>query len=159
MGFYLIFKIYIGKVLTRRHSGNHRKPQSGKLTISSCVSVRMSRYWASGKFGEHERGVNSNVFRALQTSHVLNIIRTLTHELIVNLSYCCIDRLDNVIKQLAHASTERMSRYWALGKFGKHSRGYSCSRLCLDLRYVIKCHRTTRLGLYHKRKTRLFPDI
>ena len=28
-----------------------------KLTISSCVSVRMSRYWARGKFGEHERGV------------------------------------------------------------------------------------------------------
>ena len=27
------------------------------LTISSCVSVRMSRYWARGKFGEHERGV------------------------------------------------------------------------------------------------------
>ena len=28
-----------------------------QLTISSCVSVRMSRYWARGKFGEHERGV------------------------------------------------------------------------------------------------------
>ena len=27
------------------------------LTISSCVSVRMSRYWARGKFGEHERRV------------------------------------------------------------------------------------------------------
>ena len=27
------------------------------LTISSCVSVRMSRYWACGKFGEHERGM------------------------------------------------------------------------------------------------------
>ena len=27
------------------------------LTISSCVSVCMSRYWARGKFGEHERGV------------------------------------------------------------------------------------------------------
>ena len=27
------------------------------LTISSCVSVRMSKYWAFGKFGEHERGV------------------------------------------------------------------------------------------------------
>ena len=25
--------------------------------ISSCVSVCMSRYWARGKFGEHERGV------------------------------------------------------------------------------------------------------
>ena len=29
----------------------------GKLTISSCVSVRMSRYCARRKFGEHERGV------------------------------------------------------------------------------------------------------
>ena len=27
------------------------------LTISSCVSVRMSRYWARGQFGEYERGV------------------------------------------------------------------------------------------------------
>ena len=27
------------------------------LTISPCVSVRMSRCWARGKFGEHERGV------------------------------------------------------------------------------------------------------
>ena len=27
------------------------------LTTSSCVGVRMSRYWALGKFGEHERGV------------------------------------------------------------------------------------------------------
>ena len=53
-----------------------------KLTISSCVSVRMSRYWARGKFGEHERGVrdargaakfNSSLLSALQTSQVLNI--------------------------------------------------------------------------------------
>ena len=29
------------------------------LTISSCVSMRMSRYWACGKFGEHERGAPS----------------------------------------------------------------------------------------------------
>ena len=28
-----------------------------QLTISSCVSVRVSRYWARWKFGEHERGV------------------------------------------------------------------------------------------------------
>ena len=28
-----------------------------KLTISSCVSVRMSRYWARRKFAEHERGI------------------------------------------------------------------------------------------------------
>ena len=27
------------------------------LTISSCVSVRMSRYWALGKFGERSKGV------------------------------------------------------------------------------------------------------
>ena len=52
------------------------------LTISSCISVRMSRYWARGKFGEHERGVrvargaaecNSSLLSALQTSQVLNI--------------------------------------------------------------------------------------
>ena len=29
------------------------------LTISSCISVRMSRYWARGKFGERERGAPS----------------------------------------------------------------------------------------------------
>ena len=31
-------------------------------------------------------------------------------------------RVDNVIKQLVHAAAVRMSRYWALGKFGEHSR-------------------------------------
>ena len=34
-----------------------------------------------------------------------------------------------------------------------------CASNNSDLRYVIKCHRTPRLGLYHKRKTRLLPDI
>ena len=64
------------------------------LTISSCVSVRMSRYLARGKFGEHGRGVrvardaaecNSSLLRALQTSQVLNIstYALLKHELIV----------------------------------------------------------------------------
>ena len=64
-----------------------------QLTISSCVSVRMSRYWARGKFGEHERGVrvargaaecNSSLLSALQTSQVLNIstYALLKHELI-----------------------------------------------------------------------------
>ena len=64
------------------------------LTISSCVSVRMSRYWACGRFGEHERGVrvargaaecNSSLLSALQTSQVLNILTyaQLQHELMV----------------------------------------------------------------------------
>ena len=63
------------------------------LTISSCVSVRMSRYWARGKFGEHERGVrvargaaecNSSLFSAFQTSQVLNTstYAQLQHDLI-----------------------------------------------------------------------------
>ena len=71
-----------------------RDTENQQLTISSCVSVRMSRYWARGKFGEHERGVrvargaaecNSSLLIALQTSQVL-IISTyaqLQHELIV----------------------------------------------------------------------------
>ena len=54
----------------------------------------MSRYWALGKFGEHERGAsvargvaesNSNLMSALQTSQVLNIstYAQMKHELIV----------------------------------------------------------------------------
>ena len=47
--------------------------------LASCVSVLMSRYWARGKFREHERGVrvargaadsNSILLSALQTSQV-----------------------------------------------------------------------------------------
>ena len=64
------------------------------LTISSCVSVSMSRYWALGKFGEHERGVRvargtakskSNLLSSLQTFQVLNILTyaQLKHELII----------------------------------------------------------------------------
>ena len=60
----------------------------------SSVSVLMSRYWARGKFGEHERGVrvvpeaagsNSSLLSALQTSQVLNISKyaQLKHKLIV----------------------------------------------------------------------------
>ena len=56
----------------------------------------MSRYWARGKFGEHERGVriargaaecNSSLLSALQTSQVLNIstYAQLQYELIVNI--------------------------------------------------------------------------
>ena len=65
-----------------------------RLTISSCAGVRLSRYWALGKFGEHERGVsvargvaesNSSHMSALQTSQVLNIstYAQMKHELIV----------------------------------------------------------------------------
>ena len=64
------------------------------LTISSRFSVCMSRYWALGKFGEHERGANvargvaesnSNLMSALRTSQVLNIstYAQTKHELIV----------------------------------------------------------------------------
>ena len=64
------------------------------ITISSCISVRMSRYWARGKLGEHERGVrvargaaecNSSLLSALPTSQVLNFstYAQLQHELIV----------------------------------------------------------------------------
>ena len=67
---------------------------SVELTISSCISVRMSRYLARGKFGEHERGVrvargaaesNSSLLSAVQTSQVLNIstYAQLKHELTV----------------------------------------------------------------------------
>ena len=54
----------------------------GYLTISSCVSVRMSRYWVRWKFGENERGIrvaqgaaecNFCPLSAFQTSQVLNI--------------------------------------------------------------------------------------
>ena len=56
--------------------------------------MRMSKYWARGKFGEHERGVRvargaaestSSLLSALQTSQVLNIstYAQLKHELIV----------------------------------------------------------------------------
>ena len=34
-----------------------------------------------------------------------------------------IDRIQNVIKQLVHASAVQMSRYEALGKLGEHSSG------------------------------------
>ena len=54
----------------------------------------MSRYWARGKFEEHERGIriargaaesNSSLLSALQTSQVLNISTyvQLKYELIV----------------------------------------------------------------------------
>ena len=61
----------------REYSSKPLKHAFVKLTISSCVSMRMSRYWACGKFGEHERGVrvvrgaaecNSSLLSALQTS-------------------------------------------------------------------------------------------
>ena len=43
-----------------------------------------------------------------------------------------IDSFDNVIKHLVHNSAVRMPRYWALGKFGEHSRGKKCFRLHLE---------------------------
>ena len=61
----------------REYSSKPLKHVFVKLTISSCLSMRMSRYWACGKFGEHERGVrvvrgaaecNSSLLSALQTS-------------------------------------------------------------------------------------------
>ena len=65
-----------------------------QLTILSCVSVRMSRYWAREKFREHKRCVrvargaaesNSSLLSALQTSQVLSMwtYAQLKHELTV----------------------------------------------------------------------------
>ena len=42
-----------------------------------------------------------------------------------------LNRVENVIKQLIHESAVRSSRYEALGKFGEHSRSWSCSRRTL----------------------------
>ena len=36
---------------------NTRQSLNDQLIISSWVSMRMLRYWACGKFGEHEKGV------------------------------------------------------------------------------------------------------
>ena len=65
-----------------------------KLSIGSYVSVRLSRYEARGKFGEHERCVrvarglaesSSSFLSPLQTSRVLHISMNaqLTYEPIV----------------------------------------------------------------------------
>ena len=85
-------RIYIAQ-FSYPHDQLRIKITKWQLTISSCVSVRMSRYWALEKFGEHERGVrvargatecNSSLLSALQTSQVLNIstYALLKHELI-----------------------------------------------------------------------------
>ena len=72
----------------------------------------MSRYWASVKFGEHERGErgargavegNSSLLSALQTSQVLNIstYAQQKHELIAKqTSYTQQDFVCNVMNQL-----------------------------------------------------------
>ena len=60
-----------------------------KLTISSCVSVRMSRYWARGKFGEQERGVR--VARGTATcnsSFLSNIIKAINAAVNLKFYYC-----------------------------------------------------------------------
>ena len=81
------------------------------LTISSCVSMRVLRSWARGKFGECERGIkscsrcsNSSFLSALHTSQVLNIspyaqqkheltlfyknVKVITAEVNLNFNYC-----------------------------------------------------------------------
>ena len=55
----------------------------------------------------------------------IKLIKAVT-EIILHIN-CCIGHFDNVIKQLVHASGMCLSRYWALGKFREHSRGWSCS--------------------------------
>ena len=72
----------------------------------------MSRYWASVKFGEHERDErgargaaegNSSLLSTLQTSQVLNIstYAQLKHELIVKqTSYTQQDFVCNVMSRL-----------------------------------------------------------
>ena len=49
------------------------------------------------------------------------------------------DIFDNVIKQLVHASAVLMSRYWALGKFGRHSGGRSCTRMLFEELLPLSC--------------------
>ena len=46
-----------------------------KLTISSCVSVRMSRYWARRKFAEHERGIRVARGAAESNSSILVLFK------------------------------------------------------------------------------------
>ena len=64
----------------------------------------MSRYWARGKFREHERGVsaecNSSLLSALQTSQVLDIstYAQLKHELIL-LFYNIIKAINVEVRQ------------------------------------------------------------
>ena len=48
-------------------------------------------------------------------------------------------RVENVIKQLVHALAVHLLRYEAFGKFGEHSRSYSCSQLCLEQLLCIFC--------------------
>ena len=54
--------------------------------------------------------------------------------------------VENVIKQLVHASAVRSSRYEALGKFGEHSRSQSCSQLRLEqLLHIFRALQTSRV--------------
>ena len=55
----------------------------------------------------------------------IKLIKAVT-EIILHIN-CCIGHFDNVIKQLVDASGMCLSRYWALGKFREHSRGWGCS--------------------------------
>ena len=55
-------------------------------------------------------------------------------------------QVENVIKQLVYTSAVRSSRYEALGKFGEHSRSYSCSRLRLEqLLRIFRALKTSRV--------------
>ena len=60
-----------------------------KLTISSCVSVRMSRYWARGKFGEQERGVRvARGTASCNSSFLSNIIKAINAAVNLKFYYC-----------------------------------------------------------------------
>ena len=78
------------------------------LTISSCVSVRMSRYCAHGKFGEHERDVRVARGAAFWVGRRLRRIAKLT-------------RTRGVVywrHQLAQWEYEARLRYWIwLGEY------------------------------------------
>ena len=89
-------------IFVNKHCWPFKRTIEWISTISSWVSVRMSRYWGRGKCGEHERAVrvargaaesNSSLLSAPQTSQVLNIstYAQLKHELIVS-QHCQSDQ-------------------------------------------------------------------
>ena len=71
-----------------------------KLTISSCVSVRMSRYWPSGKFGEHERGVSNCAQTDANNSQ---------HCCVKNVGSCCV----RVGSCLQHVTSNNVGSCWS----------------------------------------------
>ena len=63
-------------------------------------------------------------------------------------------QVENVIKQLVHTSAVHSLRYEALGKFGEHSRSWSCSWLRLKQLLRIFCALQTSRVLHISMNTR-----